>query len=154
MQDTHHHLLLIACSQRKRTDQNLVPALERYDGNTYRMIRKLQHVKQWPSNVDILILSAEFGLIAADQPIPFYEKRMDRARAIELRPAVLTALQNCLKGDKQYASLYIDLGKDYLPAIEGFEILYGNMQITCAQGRIGQRLHNLKCWLTERWLQA
>jgi hypothetical protein len=153
MEGIQYYLLLVACSQRKRPDQDLMPALERYDGNTYRVIRKLQRENQWPSNVDVLILSAEFGLIAADQPIPLYERRMDRARATELRPAVLEVLRNHLRNHIRYVSMYVDLGQDYLPAIEGVQALCCGTPIVYAQGRIGQRLANLKHWLVERWKQ-
>lgn len=151
MQKARRHLLLIACSQRKRLDLELLPALERYDGNAYRVIRKLQREDRWPFLVDVVILSAEFGLIDADKPIPYYERRMDQARATELCPTVLTALQERLNGHQRYASVYIDLGQDYLPAIDGIESLCHGTSIVYAQGRIGQRLSSLKRWLIERW---
>jgi hypothetical protein len=150
MQKSRRHLLLIACSQRKRLDPEPLPALERYDGNTYRVIRKLQREDRWPFLVDVVILSAEFGLIDADKSIPYYERRMDRARAAELRSTVLATLQERLKGNQQYDSVYVDLGGDYLPAIDGIESLCNGTSIVCAQGRIGQRLSNLKQWLGER----
>jgi hypothetical protein len=146
-----HHLLLIACSQRKRLDPEPLPALERYDGNTYRVIRKLRREDRWPFLVDVVILSAEFGLIDADQPIPYYERRMDQARAAELRPTVLATLQERLDGNRQYASVYVELGQDYLPAIDGIDSLCNDTPIVYAQGRIGRRLSSLKQWLEERW---
>jgi hypothetical protein len=151
MQKARRHLLLIACSQRKRLDTAPLPALERYDGNTYRVIRKLQREDRWPFLVDVVILSAEFGLIDADKPIPYYERRMDRARAAELRSTVLATLQKRLNGNQQYKSVHIDLGRDYLPAIDGIKELCNGVSIIFAQGRIGQRLGNLKRWLIERW---
>jgi len=151
MRGAQRHLLLIACSQRKRTGPDPMPALERYDGNTYRMIRKLRREGRWPFLVDVLILSAEFGLIEADKPILNYERRMSRERATELRPTVLASFQKYLSEHGQYASIYIDLGKDYLPAIEGIENLSDGLIVVFAQGRIGQRLGNLKQWLLERW---
>ena len=35
-----HRLLILSCSQRKRPDRVLLPALERYDGPVFRMLRK------------------------------------------------------------------------------------------------------------------
>ena len=34
-------LLLISCSQRKREDEGLLPAIDRYDGPAYRCLRKM-----------------------------------------------------------------------------------------------------------------
>ncbi len=145
-------LLLLACSQRKRPDADLLPAWERYDGGTYRVMRNLRRRGVWPFTVDVYILSARFGLIPAEQPIPDYDQRMTRTRARELRPQVLQALEKLL-ATGQYDTLYLDLGQDYLPAVEGWEHLarkYG-VAYQQARGRIGQRLRALRQWLLERW---
>jgi hypothetical protein len=73
-----HRLLILSCSQRKRPDAILLPALERYDGPMFRVLRKF--LRENPSkelHPDVYILSAQFGLISADQliPIPDFCKR-------------------------------------------------------------------------------
>lgn len=136
-------LLLIACSNRKVQTRELLPAIQRYDGVTYRVIRKAMREGYFPPNVDIKILSAEFGLIDAETRIPYYDRRMDRRRAYELKSQVLSTLQVYLEGN-QDSEVYIDLGKDYLPAIEG---IGGIDKIVFAKGRIGERLARLKIWL-------
>jgi len=145
-------LLLIACSQRKRPDAGLLPAWERYDGGTYRVMRTLRRRGVWPFTVDVYILSAQFGLISAQTPIPHYDRRMIPERARELRPQALATLQDLLASG-EYEEMYIDLGRDYLPAIEGWEALAQAHKVHAhlAQGRIGQRLRALRQWLLERW---
>ena len=106
-------LLILSCSSKKRSDQGLLPALERYDGPAYRVVNKFLRVH--PSGVqslDMYILSAEFGLIPSSKPIPDYDRRMTLQRAKELQQPVLNELKQILIG-KQYKELFISLGKDY-----------------------------------------
>ena len=42
------NLLLISCSQTKRQDAELMPAIERYDGPVYRCLRKLIRDELYP----------------------------------------------------------------------------------------------------------
>jgi hypothetical protein len=83
-------LLILACSQRKRPDEGLLPAVERYDGPTFRVLRRFlrEGISEPP---DVLILSAEHGLIPQDLPIAAYDRKMTPARARELRPQILAA---------------------------------------------------------------
>ncbi len=141
-------LLIIACSDRKIRAKDLLPAIERYDGVNYRVIHKMQREGRFPPNVDVKILSAKFGLIDASTPISYYDQRMDRQRAAELRPSVLTHIQRCL-AETRYSEIYVDLGADYLPAIELLVVPY-EAKFMLAEGRIGERLANLKRWLTAR----
>jgi len=141
-------LLIIACSNRKLRTKGLLPAIERYDGVTYRVIRKAMREGYFPSNVDIKILSAEFGLIDADTLIPYYDRRMDKARAEELKSPVHKLLQMHF-AKHTYAEIYIDLGADYLPAIQDF-VFPSNTKQIFAKERIGIRLGNLRKWLLTR----
>jgi hypothetical protein len=70
-----HRLLIIACSERKNSAVGLLPAIDRYDGPAFRVLRKYlrEHAERAPS---ILILSAKYGLIPAGQEIPMYERRL------------------------------------------------------------------------------
>ena len=59
-----HRLLILSCSQRKRPNRVLLPALERYDGPVFRMLRKfLRSCPARESHLEIYILSAQFGLL-------------------------------------------------------------------------------------------
>src|SRR5215211_4455445 len=91
-------MLILACSRRKRPEEDLLPAVERYDGPAFRVLRRF--LRESPSKApDILILSAEHGLIPHDLPIAAYDRKMTEARAHELRPLVLAEL------DRMTASL-------------------------------------------------
>jgi len=68
-------LLILSCSRKKKTTYQSLPALERYDGPSFRVVRKF--INECPAearSLDIRILSAKFGLIRADQPIAWYDR--------------------------------------------------------------------------------
>lgn len=143
------YLLIVACSQRKRVEPGLLAAIERYDGGSFRLLRKARREGYWTDNLDVFILSAKYGLIEASTPIAFYEQRMTPDRARELRDAttrILEGVSDC----KTYREIYVDVGQDYLHAVEGVCVLPSTSAITYAQGRMGERLARLKSWLVAK----
>ncbi len=87
------YLLIMACSQQKRSESHLLPALERYDGPPFRVLRRFLR-EHHSAPLDIHILSAKFGLIPGSQLIPNYDHRITPLRAQELRPYLITELKN------------------------------------------------------------
>lgn len=148
MSTTKRKLLLIACSDRKIRTKGLLPALERYDGPNYQVIRKAMREGYFPPNVDIKILSAKFGLIDAETRIPYYDRRMDRERAIGLRPQILHDLQKIFRGN-EHSEVFVNLGKTYILAINGLHDIVGhNVRVTSARGGIGSKAKHMKQWLS------
>src|SRR5215831_11900217 len=141
-------LLILACSQRKRPDLILLPALERYDGPVFRMLRKF--LRECPSkecHPDVYILSAQFGLIPAHQPISNYNCRMTSQRAGTFQPQVLDQLRHILRR-KQYKELFISVGKDYAAALAGYaQIIPSHISVTVATGSRGRKQAELYDWL-------
>jgi cytoplasmic iron level regulating protein YaaA (DUF328/UPF0246 family) len=74
------YLLIIACSQRKLADDDLLLAIVSYNGGQFRSLRKAQREGYWLKNIDVLILSAKYGLIDAYKPIANYEHKMSKKR--------------------------------------------------------------------------
>ena len=135
-----HRLLILSCSQRKRPDRILLPALERYDGPVFRILRKfLRSCLARESYPEVYILSAQFGLIPAHQLIFNYDCRMTPQRASILQPQVLDQLRHILR-NKQYKELFISVGKDYAAALAGYEQLWGE-----GSGRATGGWHRLPC---------
>lgn len=147
---SNSRLLILSCSQRKQSTQGLLPALQRYDGPAYRVMNKF--MRAHPSEVrslDVYILSTEFGLISSDKPIPNYDHRMTYQRAKELQQPVLSALKHILIC-KQYKDLFINLGKDYLRVLNGYELLIpANLNVIVSRGVMGRKLAELHNWLRE-----
>jgi|SRR5581483_1933045 cytoplasmic iron level regulating protein YaaA (DUF328/UPF0246 family) len=138
-------LLLIACSNRKIRTKGLLPAIERYDGVNYRVIHKLQREGKFPKNVDVKILSAKFGLIDALTPIPYYDRRMDVQRAKELHHQVIRELARIV--NEPYEEIFVNMGKTYLGAMEGYAALLPNTKVKFAEGGIGQKMAAMRGWL-------
>jgi hypothetical protein len=139
-------LLIVSCSQCKRSDPGLLPAIDRYDGPTFRVLRRF--LKERPSAaLDIFILSAKFGLIPHNQPIPNYDQRMTPLRAQELHPSVMGELRHILSSHS-YQKFCICLGKIYLLALDGYNTLISSeLSIKVVTGTPGKKLAELYNWL-------
>jgi len=137
------HLLLLGCSGRKRAAKDKLPALDLYDGVNFRLLRKFLKECSWPPGLSIKIVSAKYGLIDAIDRIETYDQRLDKATARGKNTDVLKALKRTGK----FASVFINLGKDYLPAVEGIDCLFGANSIVYADGGIGLRMRQMKEWL-------
>ncbi|MBX0330085.1 hypothetical protein K2Z83_20670 [Oscillochloris sp. ZM17-4] len=142
-------LMIIACGATKRHDAGLLPAIDRYDGPPYRTLRANLRELAEDRRPTIRILSAEFGLIPAETPIPDYDHRMTQARALALQGQVRAALADLLvAGD--YAAAFVNLGADYMPALPLNPTTIPRLGvITTAHGGIGERMALMKCWLRE-----
>lgn len=136
----HERLLILSCSQRKSHKEGLLPAIERYDGPLFRVLRrywKTQDTRnqKTESKLDTYVLSAEFGLISAEYPTPYYDCCMTRHRAQILHPVVVDKLKNLLTGGCRFQELFICLGQAYWPALEGWEaFVHRDMAVHVAWG--------------------
>jgi hypothetical protein len=137
-------LLLLSCSSSKlRHPAQLIPAIERYTGIFFKVLNKWRREHPKSNGPDVLIISAQFGLLAPHDRIPHYDQRMTPARALILAPQVQSSLQKQLING-QYKSILVNLGRDYLRALEGFD---GFRAAEWASGPIGVRAKQLKAWL-------
>lgn len=141
-------LLILSCSKTKRSDQGLLPALKRYDGPPFRVMNKFIRVCSSQVQLpDIYILSAQFELISADKPIPYYNHRITPQRVEELQQPTLSELKQILNG-KQYQEFFISMGKDYLRVLDGYKSLTSiDLDVTISQGSMGCKLTELRNWL-------
>ncbi|MBD2001408.1 hypothetical protein H6G00_33250 [Leptolyngbya sp. FACHB-541] len=146
MPTENRRLLIVSCSRRKTEGSTIKPALERYDGPVFRLLRRFlqsQQVKQ----LSIYIVSAEFGLIPSTQPIPLYDRQMTLQRAQELGPDCLTKLKYLLK-ENSYQEICICAGRVYLQAMVGTkQLVPQDIKIRTIQGGLGRQLAELHDWL-------
>lgn len=142
-------LLIIACSRCKNSQTELLPALERYNGPTFRLLRRF--LKQNPSfSLDIYILSAKFGLIRSDELIPLYDQKMTKKQSHELQSELICKLQEILN-TSSYTNLYFCLGKAYFAVLDGYNnFIESDIEINIATGSIGKKLVKLHTWLYGR----
>ena len=140
-------LLILSCSQRKCTSPEPVPAIERYNGPFYFVLRRF--LRKFPcqaSLLDVHILSAAYGLIPRDFPTPWYDRKMDMSRAVELQPQVNTTFSDIVRDN--YDSICFALGKAYLKGFENaLELVPSETELVITHGRIGEQQAQLKEWL-------
>ena len=138
--DMQRRLLVLSCSQRKR-DLNNSPAIDVYDGPFFRSLRK-----NMQNDLDVMILSAKYGLIDSDTLITKYDQKMTRARANSLRVETTQKLRAKLDS-RIYVDIFFELGKIYLEAIGINSEDYQNIELKFDKGPRYERAHNLKEWL-------
>lgn len=142
------YLLIIPCSKRKASLPKVrVPAIDLYDGPFYRIIRKTFRERGKPDNLDIMILSAKYGLITHNEIIANYDQKMTIPRAKALSSPVQARLRDTLK-ENRYEKVFINLGKLYMLALDGSRDLLDEYNVCCASGRIGERMQQLRNWIT------
>jgi hypothetical protein len=139
-------LLILACSERKATATDRVPAIDRYDGPAFRVLRK--YLREGSPRVPtVLILSAKYGLIASERKIPCYDQRLSNAAAALLRPQVLRVVRRVLRSHP-WRAVGVCVGKDYQAALRGFpELLPAGVRLDLLEGGLGKRLSALREWL-------
>ena len=137
------HLLILACSQRKRDDTARAPALHVYDGVNFRVLRRVLRERGWAPGLQIKILSAKYGLIDATSLIAPYDQRLDRRAAGAMTGRTLAELRKI----PPPATVFLNLGRDYVPAVNGLERVFPDSQITFADGAIGLKMKAMKEWL-------
>ncbi|MGC8551529.1 MAG: DUF6884 domain-containing protein [Phycisphaerae bacterium] len=135
---------MISCSAAKhRSPAGNIPAIERYDGVLYKVIKKAMRERLASPLLRVAIISAKYGLIESSTPIACYDQRMDINRAKHIAGQVRTCLKQLLA---QYESpqVYISLGRDYARLVAGLPEL---KLAIWANGPIGVRAAALKKWL-------
>lgn len=143
------HLLILSCSERKHTSKELLPAIERYNGPMFFVLRRfLRDCPEKSRLLDVYILSAAHGLIPASYPIAPYNQKMIQYRASELQPHVLATFGELMHNN--YNSLCIVMGKTYLAALDGWwDLAPTNLALMVAKGPMGVKQAQLKNWLEE-----
>ncbi len=66
-------LICTICCREKDRAEGLLPAVRRYRSDRIRKVHSLA----WKAGLPFAILSGKFGLIAGEEPIPYYDKLME-----------------------------------------------------------------------------
>jgi hypothetical protein len=141
-------LLILSCSQRKITVTGRVPAIDRYDGPAFRVLRK--YLRESPPHAPtVLILSARYGLIPSARKIPWYDQRLSKAAAGKLRPRVLRVARRAL-GSRPWTAVGVCAGKEYQAVLAGLpDLAPAGVRVDLLAGGLGKRLAALRAWLRQ-----
>ena len=141
-------LLIIACSRRKSAGMAAGTAWEIYDGVVYRMLKKrLGPPDDWPAGLDVLIVSARYGVILPTRRIETY----DQAMPPDGRPGRWMGRLRRLVAGRDYRFVHVNLGRAYQEAIGELAGLFPRAEVTTASGGIGRRAAHTAAWITARW---
>lgn len=135
-------LLVQGCSKSKNETKEPLPAFELYDGYYYKIIKKSIREEAFRSDLDLCILSAEYGLVDPDTCLSTYERRMTATRADELRDEVREELRAKVR-EGPYEHVLLNLGSVYERAVRGFDAGL-DIQTTYLSGSLGERGRELK----------
>lgn len=135
-------LLLISCSATKRQGELTLPAIERYDGPKFRVLRKALAGDIEP--LTVRILSAAKGMIGPEFPLEHYDmeltpKSRDRLVMSPAHRAGFAALVAA------HDDVFVMAGGLYLTVLDAWHP--GRPAWRVATGAPGQRLNQLKTWL-------
>jgi len=138
--------LILSCSQRKRITERPMRAIDLYDGYYYRILRKLFR-EGYGQSLDIRIVSAKYGVIGPRDQISWYDTRMTRQIADHMHFETVAQLSRWIDQGK-YPQVFINLGAEYLRAIEGLEQrVLPSVQLVFANGGIGSKGAQMKTWI-------
>lgn len=144
-------LLIIACSQRKKIGLPAAAAWDIYDGVIYRVLKKrLGPRNTWPDWLDVLIVSAKYGVIRPGRRIRPYDQTMPSGG----RPGRLRGALQRLVAGQDYRFIHINLGRAYQSAIGDVAALFPEATVSTAAGGIGQRAAQAGAWITARLRQC
>lgn len=132
-------LILVSCSQAKTSAKGSIPAGERYDGPTFRLIRKFLREAKNSFEPKIYIISAKFGFIPFDAPIPYYDQKMDLCRAYRLRTENTSKIVQACKKNR-IKKVIICVSQIYLSSIDTEFLEKENLVVEVAKGPPGKRL--------------
>ncbi len=140
-------LLILSCSARKKPVQEPIPAWDLYDGVAFRLLKRQERIGLLPKTLDILILSAQYGLIWPSEVISPYDESFSlttaRAQASQNRAFLKDILSH-----RPYSKIVIWAGKIYLLALEPIEAwLPAHVPLEVVSGGIGQKLARLQTWI-------
>ncbi len=138
-------LLLLSCSRHKRRMRKELPAIERYDGPAFRVLRRYLE-RQQSGCPDVLILSAKWGLVSGDTLLPYYNRRLTARRLRDLREQVRVSLREILTS--RPCEVFILMSERYYQLIDIRELSQiAGAQIHAVRGGRGRKLSALYDWL-------
>lgn len=149
MNERPRRLLILGCTRAKRHDPAVLPAVERYDGPAFRVVRRYL-ATQPVDPPDIFVLSAQHGLIAGDVPIEDYNKHLVASQACALQPVIQAELVRLIESQR-YRAIFVHAGPAYQRLLR-WETDASNTQPTVmvASGPPGKKLATLHDWLHGR----
>ena len=141
-------LILLSASRRRSNNPNSIPALERYQGVYFRVLKKYLREDRL-KDTDVLIVSEKFGVLRPEDRVPYHEPfegKLGKQEVQKARQANLTKLAQTFS-EKQYSEIFVVCGREFQKLIAGFQNLTNTKVVFCEGAGLGPKAHNLKQWI-------
>lgn len=141
-------LLIQSCSESKRRVETRTPALDLYTGYFFNIIDKTMREGELRDDLLLRILSAEHGIVRPEERIGHYNRRMTADRARELNHDIIATIVSEVR-DLEIGRVVVNVGTDYLPALESLESELGDeLPVDYIEGKgIGVKGSRLKAFI-------
>jgi hypothetical protein len=154
-------VIISASFKRRRLPNEPIPALERFDGVSFRVLRKYLREGKL-KNTDVVIVSPEHGILRSNDTIPYDKPTLshgtkgsgtwqsapefDNEQARQLRERNLSQLKSLIDRGK-YVEIYVNLGRKFLALVDGFEKSTDAPVIYATGKGLGPKAHHMKNWI-------
>ena len=144
-------LLILGPSYRRNTSPELLPAIERYDGLFYRIVRRnMDKVKE--KGIDIIIITEDLELVTPETKLPYKPPVGNKWRTmppVSRNPEKIEKLRNQILEmvkSRKYDEIFIVLNKHYQALLPDLTP-YTKKIIATSRG-LGSKAKELKEWLS------
>ena len=147
--DDNRRLLVIACTQSKAPDSGEIPAVDRYTGYGFDVLKAQLASLPADARPDVVILSARHGFIPGDRPIAAYDEMLtpDAANRLKRDAATAAAVEDLL-GRGSYKDVMLFGSELYRDVMRSFTHHFpAGAAVTEVSGGVLAQKAQLKQWL-------
>ena len=146
-------LLILGPSYMRKINPNLLPAIERYDGIYYRIVRKyMDKIKK--KRIDIIIITEDLELLQSNSLLPYKSPKGKDWRSLALPKELIEKKQKEIRRkllrlieSKHYDEIFIVLNKHYKKILPDLTP-YTSRVISDFRG-LGHKAQALKEWIEQ-----
>ena len=143
-------LLILGPSFRRNPNPQLIPAIERYDGIFYRIVRKYAD-KLREKDIDVIIITEDLDVVTPDTKLPYKPPKGESWKSLppaEKDPEKIEALKSRilkLVEKRKYEEIFIALNRHYRALLP--DLTAHTKKVIASFRGIGPKAQALKQWL-------
>jgi len=141
------NLIIISASERRSTDPRPLPAMQRYQGVFFAVVRKYLREGKL-KDTDIVVVSDKYGVVRSGEEVPYHEAAREKPRfpkqALQEANREDLARLRIIFSKSRYHDILVVCGKEFRRLIEGFEELTEAKTVLCEGKGLGPKAQNLK----------
>lgn len=144
-------LIILSASYRRAENPEPIPALERYRGVYFRVVKKYLR-EGLLKNTDILIVSDKFGILSSNDRVPYHKPfkgQLGKEEVSSTNEKNLTKLAEIFERN-HYSEIFVVCGQEFRKLINGFENLTDTKITFCKGSTLGSKAQDLRRWILIR----